>query len=198
MKKLRYLITGAAVLFVILVLTMVVLDKAGKGSKDLPRLYKVPEFNFMESSGKPFGISNFSGKISVVDFIFTRCGGPCPLMAKSMGELYDAFARSNRVQLISITVDPAYDSLKVLRAYAQELGVTDNRWKFVRGEKPELMELYEKGFKLSGNLPYEHSTKLVLVDEQGWIRGYYDYDDPIAMNLLKQHIAILVKSLDEN
>lgn len=195
MKKLRFVIILAAVLFIILVIAMNVIQKAQESQADLPKLYPVPQFNFVERSGQPFGLDQMKGKINVVDFIFTRCGGPCPMMAKSMGELYSAFARENKVQLVSITCDPDYDSLQVLQKYADELGIQDQRWVFVRGEKVEMQKLYEQGFKLAGELPYDHSTKLILVDDQGWIRGYYDYDDPIAMDLLKKHIAALVKQL---
>ncbi len=195
MKKLRLVIILAAAVFIILVIAMNVIHKAQQSQADLPKLYPVPEFSFMERNGDPFGLEQMKGKINVVDFIFTRCGGPCPMMAKSMGELYTAFARENRVQLVSITCDPDYDSLQVLQKYANELGVHDKRWVFVRGEKAEMQKLYEQGFKLAGELPYDHSTKLILVDDQGWIRGYYDYDDPIAMDLLKKHIAALVKQL---
>ncbi len=195
MKKLRLLIIGSLIILVILIVAMNVIQKAQKSQANLPKLYQLPEFTFTESSGQSFGLQQMMGKINVVDFIYTRCGGPCPLMAKSMGQLYMAFARSNKVQLVSITCDPDYDSLSVLRDYAQNLGVTDRRWLFVRGEKGEMQELYERGFKLAGELPYDHSTKLILVDGQGWIRGYYDYDDPIAMDVLKKHIAVLVNQL---
>ncbi len=195
MKKLKIVIFTAAALFIILVVAMNVIRKAQQSQAALPQLYPLPEFSFTERNGQPFGLEQMKGKINVVDFIFTRCGGPCPLMAKSMGQLYSAFARSDKVQLVSITCDPDYDSLAVLRDYANDLGVTDQRWVFVRGEKEEMKQLYEQGFKLAGELPFEHSTKLILVDQNGWIRGYYDYNDPIALDLLKQHIASLVKNL---
>ncbi|WP_456441131.1 SCO family protein [Caldithrix abyssi] len=195
MKRLKLIILFAAALLVILIIAMTVIQKAQNSLANLPRLYAVPEFTFVERSGQPFGLDQLKGKINVVDFIFTRCGGPCPLMGKSMSELYAAFSRSDKVQLVSITCDPDYDSLQVLQDYARELGVTDQRWVFVRGEKEEMKNLYEQGFKLAGELPYDHSTKLILVDGEGWIRGYYDYDDPIDMDLLKQHIAALVRNL---
>ena len=195
MKKNRWIIVVGAALLIIMIGAMRVIQQAQNSQANLPLLYKLPDFNFVERNGQPFGLKQMKGKINVVDFIFTRCGGPCPLMAKSMGELYNAFARNDKVQLISITCDPDYDSLRVLQDYARALAVYDQRWVFVRGEKQETQTLYEQGFKLGGELPYEHSTKLILVDDQGWIRGYYDFDDPIAMELLKKHIAALVQRL---
>ncbi|MBI5267624.1 MAG: COX15/CtaA family protein [candidate division Zixibacteria bacterium] len=164
-------------------------------SREVPILYDVPSFSFVESSGQPFGLDNLKGKISIVDFFFTSCRGPCPVMVVRFGELYDKYAHSDKVQLVSFTVDPEVDSLARLREYATTHRVTDNRWLFVRGEGPQIRALCEEGFKVSGDLPGMHSTKFVLVDWQGRIRGYYDYDDSDKLDLLEKNVARLASEM---
>ena len=116
-------------------------------------------------------------------------------MVVRFGEFYRRFAHSDKVQLVSITVDPDVDSLPRLREYASAHGVTDNRWTFLRGEMAQVIDLCERGFKVSGDLPGMHSTKFVLVDAAGKIRGYYDYDDQAALDKLEQDVAQLVSEL---
>ncbi len=195
MKGLKYLIIGSAVLLVILIGALLVIQQANKTRGDLPVLYAVPEFTFTERSGQPFGLDDLKGKISVVDFIFTNCKGPCPMMAVSLGRFYDAFAKTNKVQFVSVSVDPERDSLEVLREYAEAQGVDDNRWVFLRAPKDSVVQLYEQGFKLGGELPYDHATKFVLVDHEGRIRGYYDFDDKISLAHLRTHIVELLKQM---
>jgi protein SCO1/2 len=128
-----------------------------------------------------------------VDFIFTRCPGPCPIMSAQMKELYEIYRDYQQVQFVSFTVDPEYDSLNVLQEYAENYGVDDDRWVFIWAEKPRIEKLYEEGFKLGGELPYNHSTKFVLVDQQGMIRGYYSTEDDISMSILRTHLRNLAK-----
>jgi protein SCO1/2 len=84
------------------------------------------------------------------------------------------------VRMVSFTVDPDRDTPKVLATYAAEHGATRDRWLFLSGDKLALHDLCIKGFKLpldeSGGTvtePIAHSTRFVLVDKQGEIRGYY-------------------------
>lgn len=84
------------------------------------------------------------------------------------------------VRLVSFTVDPEHDTSKVLAAYAAQHGATRDRWLFLTGDKQAMYDICVKGFKLalesdSGTPaePITHSTRFVLVDQQGQIRGYY-------------------------
>ena len=73
--------------------------------------------------------------------------------------------------------------------------MTDDSWVFIRGEMDQVVWLAEKGFGVSGDLPGMHSTKFILVDPAGNIRGYYAYDDPGALKLLRAHAAVLAKEM---
>ncbi len=172
-----------------------VVRQADYSRADIMHVKAVPEFEMTERSGDSFNSEQFIGKITVLDFFFTSCHGPCPLMTARMGELYDAFAHSDDVQFVSITVDPLVDSLGVLSAYATAHNITDDRWLFVRGEVDQTVALCEEGFLVSGDIPGMHSTKFILIDDRGEIRGYYDHDDDNDMKLLRAHIIELAKAI---
>jgi len=160
--------------------------------ESLAVLDTVPDFQFTESHGQPFGRADMMGKLSVVDFIFTRCKGPCPVMADGMERLYQHFKSDTSVQFVSISVDPDYDSLSVLRAYAAARGVTDNRWRFLRAPMDQVTTLCEQGFKLPAeDLPGGHTTRFVLVDDSARIRKYYVGTDSLDIAQLETDIAKL-------
>jgi protein SCO1/2 len=187
----KIVIALIAVSVLVLVFSLVVGRKA---TVQLPVLGPVPSFRLTTQHGQPFDHDRLYGKVSVVDFIFTSCQGPCPIMSGNMQELYTAFADEDRVQFISVTVDPDRDTEAVLRDYAQRFGVTDERWTFLRGPIDQVQSLSEEGFSLAaGELPFSHSIRFILVDPQGQIRGYYNGTDRPAMERLQQHIRVLLR-----
>jgi protein SCO1 len=168
----------------------------GQSRASLPVLGQIPEFQFTESHGQPFGLTNLKGKICVVDFMFTRCPELCPMMSAKLADLYREFAGSDSVQFVSITVDPDYDSLPVLQKYGLSFGVNDNRWVFLRGPIDDVVRLSEKGFMIAAdNLPEGHSSKFILLDQMAQIRGYYDSYGDVDIDLLKRHIRKLSKNI---
>jgi protein SCO1 len=145
---------------------------------DPPELYPLPDFALTDQMGKTVTLHDLRGKAWVADFIFTNCGGTCPLMTDKMRRLQDVLP--GEIRLVSFTVDPTRDTSKVLAAYAEEHGASRDRWLFLTGEKQALYDICVKGFKLpldtEGGTPAEpiaHSTRFVLVDKRGEIRGYY-------------------------
>jgi protein SCO1/2 len=190
--KIKGMFTGILILFFLSVSAIIVIDLANKSRSNLPVLGEVPDFQFTERSGESFGKNNMRGTINVVNFFFTTCVGPCPIMNARVAELYQKYSTTDQVRFVSISVDPKRDSLTVLRKYAEDFGVTDNRWLFLRGEKEEVHRVSEKGFMLAGDLPTIHSTKLVLVDRNQKIRGYYDSFDEESLRLLTVHVRELL------
>jgi len=97
------------------------------------------------------------------------------------------------IGLLSFTVDPDHDAPEVLTLYARKFSANPQRWFFLTGEKTELIRLVRDGFLLpvvenAAALPGErfaHSTKFVLVDAQGRVRGWYDGDDAASLDKLE-------------
>src|SRR3984957_11625829 len=135
----------------------------------------VPQFKLISEDGQPFHSQTLAGKIWVADFIYTTCPGPCPRMTSQMREVQDAVSKVPDVRLVSFTVDPAQDTPPVLAAYAKLHGASPALWYFLTGPVPTLQMLDRDAFKLGDiNATLQHSTRFVLVDRQGRIRGYYD------------------------
>ncbi|MBD3234265.1 MAG: redoxin domain-containing protein [candidate division Zixibacteria bacterium] len=179
------------------IVAFLVIEKANQSRSNLPTYGEVPDFAFKDSQGKQFGRDELLGKISIIDFFFTSCRGPCPVMSSNMAELYQAFSTSDQVQLVSISVDPEVDTPEVLNQYAEAHGVTDNRWRFLRADLAAVIKLSEKGFHLAAeNLPSMHSTKFILVDENAEIRGYYSGTDEASMKILISDVRQLVKKIE--
>lgn len=173
-----------------------VIYQANRSRSAIPELWTVPEFEFTERDGQPFGFVDMKGKISVVDFIFTNCPDICPVMSARMSELYQLYAEYDFVKFVSISVDPARDTLETLQAYADSWGVNDDRWVFLRAPLDDVVSLSEDGFKLPAqDLPMGHSNRFVLVDQNGVIRSYHDSFDDAALDALKNNIKELARGL---
>jgi protein SCO1/2 len=142
--------------------------------KPLEILGQVPDFQLTDQSGRPFDSKSLAGHIWVADFIYTTCDGPCPMMSSHMRRLQIQTAETPAVKLISFTVDPAHDTPPVLAEYARHFQADPNRWAFLTGDQPRLNDIALSGFKLNAvDGSMTHSTRFVLVDAKGRIRGYY-------------------------
>jgi protein SCO1 len=149
----------------------------------------VPPFQLVNQNGQPFGSAQLNGKIWIADFIYTTCPGPCPMISSRMSELQKPLEKTD-VHLVSFSVDPARDTPKVLRGYAQNLQADPKRWDFLTGPKSAIYKLSHDGFKLAVSdgsdeqgIPV-HSTRMVLVDRHGTIRGYYEATEADAVTKL--------------
>jgi protein SCO1/2 len=154
----------------------------------------IPRFDLVAQDGQPFHSQTLSGKIWVADFIYTTCPGPCPRMTSQMREVQDAIAQVPDVRLVSFTIDPANDTPPVLAAYAKTHGASPALWYFLTGPVPTLQMLDRDAFKLGdigGTLI--HSTRFVLVDRRGRIRGYYDTSEASAIAKVIADVRALSK-----
>ena len=166
----------------------------------LPDYGYVPPFSLTDQQNHSITHQDLQGTVWIAAFFFTRCAGQCPLMSTQMAQLQKALAGTS-LDFISFTLDPAYDTPERLRAYARHYGSPSPRWRWITGEDSVLHALAHDGFHLSvaegdsETEPIIHSTRLVLVDAQGRIRGYYDARDPEAMTRLAADARKLLKAL---
>ena len=166
---------------------------------DLERHWPVPDFSLTERTGKTVSLADLKGKVWVADFFYTTCPGPCPMMTSRLKEIHEATRGRSGVLLVSISTDPSKDTPNMLRLYAEKFGA-DERWLFLTGDKGAIFELANKGFKLSvteeggtAQEPVTHSTKLVLVDKNGMIRGFYEGTSQGDFSKIERDISRLEK-----
>ncbi|HUM03172.1 MAG TPA: SCO family protein [Thermoanaerobaculia bacterium] len=163
------------------------------GREELPRLTAVPDFTTTSESGATVTKASLAGKVVIADFIFTTCQGICPGMTAKMKSLANRLRDEPRIRFVSFTVDPVHDTPEVLARYGKEHGADPDRWSFLRTDTESLRRLCREGFRLAvedagpgAKEPILHSTRFVLVDAGGTIRGYYDSDEPGAMEALAE------------
>ncbi|MEZ0483063.1 SCO family protein [Fibrella aquatica] len=176
-------------------------DKDGNKREDT--LFRhVPGFSLIDQNGKVATQEITKGKIHVADFFFTRCGTICPKIQLSLSRVQEIFKERSDVVLLSYSVDPENDKPTQLKAYADKMGAKAGVWYFLTGDKAQIYNLAQRGYFLpvvdhgvSYGKPDEtfiHSEKLVLVDKEGIIRGFYDGTDKKDVERLIVEIRVLL------
>lgn len=191
------IVAGSFLFIVLVALVIGELWTTGRDSREpllqeLARYGTAPMFSLTEQSGKPVTTTDLRGKVWIADFIYTRCEDTCPLQSSVMARLQSEFQTDANLRLVSITVDPLNDSPEVLSRYAAQHGAQADRWVFLTGEPGEIKRIAQEGFRLSA-IPVTngtkdpvvfHSSRFILIDQNGDIRGYYDSSDPKAVKRL--------------
>lgn len=166
------------------------------------RIAAVPAFELADQRGDRITNDSLKGKIWVANFIFTRCKGPCPVVTSRMLELDTKLKKvRDSVTLVSFTVDPEFDTPEVLAAHGKALGANPDTWKFLTGPADTIEPLIVEGLlqplaKEADGTP-AHSTRMVIVDDSGWIRGFRDGMDPEAVQKLVMDIGALLREAHE-
>ena len=144
----------------------------------------VPEFALTERSGKSVSRDDLKGKVWVASFVFTRCTGPCQHVMGTMGRLQRELRLTDSpdLRLVTFTVDPERDTPDELKDYAKHYSADPDRWLFLTGKEDEIHQLLKDGFKVTAQRSkslkvgeeFDHSSRLVVVDKRGNIRGFAD------------------------
>ena len=175
-----------------------------RAPQPLKKLYQLPPFTLTERSEKPFVAPDaMRGKVWVADFFFASCPGICLDLSKRMSFLHHATRELPDARFLSISTDEK-DTPEVLRAYATQQQA-DARWMFLSGAKADVFKLSVDGFKLAladaagvdVADKFIHSAKLVLIDREGWIRGYYDGIGQNQAEEAKRLLADIKRLLNE-
>ena len=153
-----------------------------------PVLGTVPDFRLVDQTGAPFGPDRLKGRVWIADFVFTRCPDVCPRMTERLVGVHRALGE--RADVVSVSVDPTYDTPERLAAFARANGAESPRWHFLTGDSQHVQEAVLRGFNVAFSRESEdiatltHGVHVVLVDGRGRIRGYYDSNDRDALERL--------------
>lgn len=180
--------------FSVIILTVLFYRVFSERAPALPIIGQVPDFSLVNSRDEISTRKILEGKIWIADFIFTTCAGPCPIMSTKMAEINEHFLSQNDINLVSISVNPEYDTPEVLSQYAQKYTSDTYKWQFLTGDYDQIQEIIVNGFKIGD--PDEivfHSTKFALVDRLSRIRGYYGGLESEEIDRLKKDILLLLK-----
>jgi protein SCO1/2 len=153
---------------------------------DLLTLGKAPEFALMDQNGTKVTNETYKGKVYVVEFFFSTCPSICPIMNRNMAEIQNKFFGNPNFGIASITINPEYDTVAVLKEHAAQIGVKSSNWHLMTGDKDYIYNISNKGFniytgengKAAGG--FEHSGLFALIDKEGNIRCRKDaHGNPI-------------------
>ncbi|OZU88856.1 cytochrome c oxidase assembly protein [Virgibacillus indicus] len=152
----------------------------------------VQDFEFTTQDNESLALKDLERKWWVADFIFTNCTTVCLPMTTNMSKLQDKINQENLdVQLVSFSVDPEYDTPKVLQEYAESYQADLSNWSFLTGyEFLTIKELSIKSFQSALEKPPEgsnqvmHGTSFFLVNPEGEVIKRYSGTDPKELDVI--------------
>ncbi|MBA6152254.1 SCO family protein [Gelidibacter maritimus] len=141
---------------------------------------KVPEFSFTDQNGNTVSNKDYEGKVYVLEFFFTTCPSICPKMNANMVDIQNTFPNEKDFGIASFSITPHIDTPEVLKAYAEQNGITSPNWHLMTGDVDEIYKLANEGFYLytakdeNADGGFEHSGNFALIDKNGYIRSRSD------------------------
>ena len=130
------------------VVTRETVDSSSLGKAEEPKPGdEVPDFKLVDQNGKRISFHQYRGHNVVLTFIYTRCPLPdyCPLMTDNFAEIEKALKSPPEAKpttiLLSITLDPEYDTAKLLREYAAAHSAGSGQWHFATGTKDDVKQV---------------------------------------------------------
>ena len=159
--------------------------------------HTVGSFEFIDQDSQRVDNESFEDKIYVVDFFFISCPTICPKVKKQMLRLHDRFKDETRLMMLSHSIDTRNDTVPRLRSYATSLNVNTDQWKFVTGDKDEIMGIADDYFSIAKEDPsapggFDHSGRLILVDEGGRVRSFCNGTEPEDVDRFMDDIDVLL------
>jgi len=158
----------------------------------------VAPFAFTEAHGQTIRREDLLGEPWIASSIFTRCTGPCPAVTSTMKKLQARLAGS-RAKLVTFSVDPEYDTPQVLERYAHDAGADPKRWLFLTG-KTDAIDAFirasfespvERDARVAIGEHVSHSTRIVVVDKLGRVRGQYSGETDADVDAIVARVQFL-------
>ena len=165
--------------------------------------HRILDFELVNHLGDTVTLADVEGQILVVDFFFTRCATICPLMTKNLQRIHDRLDPQMPIRILSHSVTPQADSVSVLNRYADKHGANPDLWWFLTGEKKEIYRLARQSYFScldegdGGFQDFVHTENIVLIDDMGRLRGFYDGTDSKSMSQLFSDLGFLLEKKSE-
>lgn len=158
---------------------------------------RAPQFSFINQHNRNCSSDELKGKVWVADFFFTHCPSICVKMKANLLKTHNAVGANKNFQIVSFSIDPQRDSVKVLYDYAAKLGMADTNWTFLTGNKETVYAVADSFLAHAAedeNSPggFIHDGNFIVVDERGRIRGFYDGTNDDAVQTMIGDIKILL------
>ena len=104
--------------------------------------YAVNEFSLIKPDGNLTNLSDYEGQVLIVSFIYSRCPDVCPIVSSNLRWLSQELADDyeTNFSIISVTVDPWWDTQNVLGEYADQRNLS---WPHLTGDLESLEPIWE-------------------------------------------------------
>ena len=166
---------------------------------ELPIIAQVPDYELISENGQRFGSKDLKGRVYLANFVFARCPSVCPKMLADLEKIQKRVrGTGKKVAIVTFTVDPEYDNEKVLFDLARKHKANPFTWTFLTGtDKDAMFKLYRDGFKVGVEqnpkdmFDIAHSEKIVLVDGENRVRGFYSFETN-DVNKLMIDVGLLI------
>jgi protein SCO1/2 len=174
--------------------------------------HRVENISLVNQLGHPVSLGDLGKRVIVADFFFTHCPSICPYLTRNMKKMQDAITTtegarkpdSSFVQFLSFTVDPERDSAAALKKYADKYGVNPDMWWLLTGPKKTIYDFALQELKLGiadgegVDSNFIHTQKMVLLDKEHVVRGYYDGLDSADLSKLAKDIVLIMLEKDKS
>jgi protein SCO1/2 len=151
---------------------------SGVSAQQPPPPELAPGFRLTDQDGRELALADLRGNAVLLDFVFTRCPGPCPILTTSHVALQRMLppAVAARTRLVSVSLDPSWDTPERLREYGAARGARFENWSFLTGDPDvvqELLSAYGVGTVRQPDGTLDHVVATFLIDPDGRIVERY-------------------------
>ena len=171
------------------------------------------DIRLVNQMGDTVNLYDQRGKIIILDLFFTSCGSICPKLTTNMSKLQQSFIKggdtrkkivdTSIIQFISMTVDPARDSVPVIREYANKMGVISDNWWLLTGNRDSIYNFIFQELRLDKfsdepvSPDFVHTSRYVLIDKNMQVRGYYNGLDSTSLLKLAKDVGYIMLEKDK-
>nr|WP_309101276.1 SCO family protein [Fredinandcohnia onubensis] len=171
--------TKMSLLVFIIAISSFFLFKLWEIQNRLPIINKVENIQLESVLNEEYTIDN--NKIKVVAFIFTNCPDICPMTMVDLNKMQAILKEDglfgDQVEIVTITLDPEFDTKEVLQKYASNFDVDPKGWHILRGtlsQTKEVADQFQMLYKKEESGFVTHSTNMYVVDQDNNIRSIHD------------------------
>lgn len=150
---------------------MKMLSQQSSQSKSSTINYKLPNTPLVSSNGETTSLKEIlnTDDVVILNFIFTTCTTICPIMSRTFSDINNSL-NTKSVKMISLSIDPEYDTPEALRSYAKTFHAKNN-WHFYTGSLTNMIEIQKAFNVFRGNkMNHSPSTFLRSNNKTTWIR----------------------------
>ncbi|CAN5843128.1 hypothetical protein BH23PLA1_BH23PLA1_08470 [soil metagenome] len=166
---------------------------------DLAVIRPAPEVELIEAgTGELFRLSELRGKAVLVGFVYTTCNGSCPATTHTMYRAQEALKEAglwgDRVEFVSISLDPKTDTSEVLDRYAQIYAADRSAWHFLTGDPERVAEViaaWDMWARIGPSGTLDHPSRIFLLDPQGQQREIYNLEFLKPETVLRDVLEVL-------